>query len=168
MGLRHWLRNHMLGDDAVGNDVPPNASLVNTMLGREAEPTRALGEFDAGNYPEELSALLRRRAEVASDLLKIDIADPQARIAAIPQLKELLRKYPHPLAYETLIHAYVDAGRFDEAKGVAFAARERRMECARSPHPEIRAETDRLAEWSSEEIDEMRQESEARGQKYSG
>ena len=74
---------------------------------------------------------------MASELLKIDIADPDARVAAIPRLKELLRRYPHPLAYETLIHAYVDAGRYDEAKGVAFAARERRNECARSSHPEM-------------------------------
>ena len=60
--------------------------------------------------------------------------------------------------YELLIHAYMDAGRFDEAKGVAFAARERRQECARSPHPEIRAETERLQAWDPAEIDQMRAE----------
>ena len=32
----------------------------------------------------------------------------------------------------------------------------------RSEHPEIRAEVDRLREWSSDEIDELRQEREAR------
>lgn len=156
MSIRHWFRNRMLGSDAEGDDVPPSASLVNTLLGRDQARVRSLGDYDARSYPGELADLLRRRAEVASALLRIDVADRQARIEAIPELQKLLRKYPHPLVYELLIHAYLDAGRFDEAKGVAFAARERRMECARSPHPEIRSETDRLREWTQEEIDEIR------------
>ena len=91
-----------------------------------------------------------------------DVADEKARIESIPRLRELLRVYPHPLVYEMLIQSYMDADRFDEAKGVAFAARERRQECARSPYPEIRAETDRLREWKQEEIEELRAESAVR------
>ena len=56
------------------------------------------------------------------------------------------------------MHAYADAGRFDEAKGIAFAARERRAECERSPYPEIRSETEHLHAWTSEEVDAMRAE----------
>lgn len=163
MGIRHWFKSQMLGENAQGGDVPPGSSLVNTLLGREEERVRSLGEYSADSYPQDLADLLRRRSEVASETLRIDVADPEARMAAIPRLQQLLRKYPHPLVYEMLIHAYVDAGRFDEAKGVAFAARERRMECARSPHPEIRAETDRLREWTPNEVDELRAEIEARG-----
>jgi hypothetical protein len=62
--------------------------------------------------------------------------------------------------YEALINAYVDEGRWEEARGVAFAARERRRECARSPFPEIRMETERLREWSPEEVDALRAERE--------
>lgn len=135
---------------------------MDSLLGRDEPRTRALGEYDAGTFPADLADLLRRREEVAAQLRRVDVADRQARIAAIPRLQKLLRTYPHPLAYELLIHAYVDAGRFDEAKGVAFAARERRAECARSAYPEIRVETERLREWTSEEIDEMREEQEVR------
>lgn len=158
MGIRSWFRNQVLGDDAGGNDIPPNASLLHTMLGRDEERVRSLGEYDANSYPKELAEIIRRRAEVSSDLLKIDVASRDARIESIPRLQQLLRKYPHPLVYEMLIHAYMDAGRFDEAKGVAFAARERRQECARSPHPEIRSETETLKEWDPKEIDELRAE----------
>ena len=59
-------------------------------------------------------------------------------------------------------HAYVDAGRYDEARGVAFAARERRQECARSPYPEIRSETDSLRAWDTDDIDALRREIEDR------
>lgn len=135
---------------------------MDSLLGRDEPRTRALGEYDAGTFPAELADLLRRREEVAAQLRRLDVADRQARIAAIPHLQKLLRAYPHPLAYELLIHGYVDAGRFDEAKGVAFAARERRAECARSAYPEIRVETERLREWSSAEIDEMQSEQEVR------
>lgn len=162
MGIRHWFRKQMLGADAEGDDVPPHASLVNTLLGREEARVRSLGEYDRTSYPGELAEVLRRRSEVARQLLTVDVADRAARIEAIPRLRELLRAYPHPLAYEMLIQAYVDAGRFDEARGVAFAARERRAECARSPHPEIRAETERLEEWTPEEVDALREELEQR------
>ena len=163
MGLRHWLREQMLGPDTEGDDVPPTVSLVNTLLGREEERVRSLGERGAAGVPPELQELLRRRSEVSRRLLAIDVTDPEARMAAVPRLRELLRVYPHPLVYEVLILAYLDAGRYDEAKGVVFAARERREECARSEHPEIRAETERLREWSAEEIEALREESEARG-----
>ncbi|CAN5689039.1 MAG: hypothetical protein H0U67_10720 [Gemmatimonadetes bacterium] len=158
MGIRRWFRNQVLGGDADGNDMPPNASLLHSMLGKEEVRVRSLGEYDADSYPKELTELIRKRAEVSAELLKVDVANPEARVEAIPRLQQLLRKYPHPLVYELLIHAYMDAGRFDEAKGVAFAARERRQECARSPHPEVRAETERLHAWDPAEIDEMRAE----------
>jgi hypothetical protein len=164
MGIRHWFRSRMLGEDEIGDDDgAPGGSLFSTLLGREEERIPSLGEYTAETYPRELAELLRRRTRVTQELLSLDITDPAARIAAIPRLQTLLREYPHPLAYETLIHAYADAGRFDEAKGVAFAARERRKECTRSPHPEIRAEVDRLHEWAPEDIDEMRREHEAAG-----
>ena len=162
MGIRHWFRHRMLGDDAEGNDLPPRAALVHTALGREEPAPHALGEYDAESYPEELAALLRRRAEVAAEVIRLDVADRDGRIAAIPRLTQLLRSYPHPLVYEMLIHAYLDAGRHDEARGVAFAARERRRECERSPEPEIRAEIDRLREWTPEEIDALIAEKEQR------
>jgi hypothetical protein len=160
MSIRHWFRNHLLGEDADGEDVPPGGSLVQSLLGREQERIRSLGEYDSGSYPQELAELLRRREEVSRELLRLDLTDRESRAAAIPRLQQLLRKYPHPLAYEALIHAYVDASRFDEARGVAFAARERRIECERSPHPEVRAEIDRLRAWSPDDIDQMREERE--------
>ncbi len=158
MSLRRWVREHMLGDESEGNDLPPGGSLVNSLLGREEERVPSLGEYRADTYPTELAELLRRRGEVMTELLRIDVADENSRIESIPRLRELLRVYPHPLVYEMLIVAYVDAERYDEARGVAFAARERRQECARSPHPEIRAETDRLREWKPEDIEELRAE----------
>jgi hypothetical protein len=162
MSLRRWMREQMLGDDTSGNDVPPRGSLVNSALGRDSEQPRSLGEYDARSFPVDLAELLRRRAEVTGAFMRLDVTDAAGRMAAISQLKELLRLYPHPLVYESLIHAYVDAERYDEARGVAFAARERRQECARSPHPEIRAETDRLREWKPEDVDALRQEIETR------
>lgn len=156
MGLGHWLRRKLLGSEAEGDDLPPGRSILNTAMGRETERVHSLGEYDRDSYPRDLAELIRRREEVAADLLQIDVTDRQARIEAIPRMQKLLRRYPHPLAYEFLIHAYIDAGRLDEAKGVAFAARERRNECLRSPYPEIRAETERLREWSSEDIEQLR------------
>ena len=153
----------MAGADAEGDDVPPNRALVNALLGREEERVRSLGEYDANSYPPELRAQLTRREEVARQLLRLDITSRKGRIEAVPKLRDLLQQYPHPLVYESLVHAYLDAGRFDEAKGVAFAARQRRQECARSEFPEIRAETDSLREWSSEEIDEVRRERQGPG-----
>jgi hypothetical protein len=131
---------------------------MNTILGRDQERVGSLGEYDSGSYPTDLAELLRLRSEVSEDVLRVDVADRAARVEAIPRLQQLLRQYPHPLVYELLIQSYVDAGRFDEAKGVAFAARERRLECARSPHPEIRSETDRLRAWDPEEIEHLRTE----------
>ncbi|MEX0912311.1 MAG: hypothetical protein WD031_02695 [Gemmatimonadota bacterium] len=148
----------MLGGDAEGGDVPPHSALVTTLLGRKEERRRSLGDYDSASYPVELRELLSRREEVARELLQMGITNAEKRIEAIPRLRELLRIYPHPLAYETLIHAYIDAGRFDEAKGVAFAARQRRLECAGSEHPEIRAEIERLHEWSSEDVEELQRD----------
>lgn len=162
MGIRHWLKRRLVGGTSEG-DVPPNAALMDTVLRREPERVRSLGEYDADSYPADLAELLRRRAEVAERLLRIDVADRQARIDAIPELREMLRTYPHPLVYEMLIQAFIDAGRYDEAKGVAFAAQARRLECARSEHPEIRAEIDHLREWTTEEVERLRQEHQARG-----
>jgi tetratricopeptide (TPR) repeat protein len=152
----------MLGSDAEGDDVPPSSALVGALIGREAPRVRALGEYDASSFPPDLADQLRRREEVAAELRRLGVADRKARVEAIPRLQKLLRVYPHPLAYELLIHAYVDAGRYDEAKGVAFAARERRAQCARSAYPEIRVETDRLREWTSADIDEMRTDHQSR------
>jgi pentatricopeptide repeat protein len=157
MGLRHWFRERMLGNDPGGDDVPPGSAIMNTLLGREGERHRSLGEYDSSSYPADLREQLARRAEVAQELLRIDIASPPERVSAIPELRTLLRKYPHPLVYETLIHACLDAGRFDEAKGVVFAARQRRLECIGSEHPEIRAEVASLREWDVQEIDELRE-----------
>jgi hypothetical protein len=153
MGLRHWLRQQ-LGAPG-GDDVPPGRSLMSALWGREEERLHALGEYDANSYPRELADLLARRQTVAEDLLTIDISDPRARIAAIPRLREMLRAYPHPLVYETLIHAYLDDARFGEARGVAFAARERRIECTRSEYPEIRSEVEHLTEWTPEDIERL-------------
>lgn len=160
MSLRSWFREQILGDDAEGNDLPPSGSLVHTLLGRDRERVPSLGEYTAETYPGDLAELLRRRSAVAAELLKLDFTTPRARIDAIPDLRSLLHEYPHPLVYEMLIHGYLDAGRYDEAKGVAFAARERMVECHRSEHPEIRAEIDRLEPWSPEEIDALRAERE--------
>lgn len=156
--LRQWFRERMLGDEVAGEDLPPHKALLATLLGRDAERVPSLGEYDSRSYPSELRELLERRAEVADELLRLEITDRTRRVESIPRLRELLGKYPHPLAYETLIHAYVDAGRYDEARGVAFAARQRRNECASSPHPEIRAEIESLQEWSPEDIDELQKE----------
>lgn len=161
MGLRYWLKKRLAGEAA--GDVPPGSSLLDTVLGRDPEHPHALGEYDATTYPEDIVELLRRRQRVADELLTIDIADPRARQEAIPKLKEVLRIYPHALAYEMLIRAYLDAGRYEEAKGVAFAARERRLECARSEFPELRSEIVFLNEWDPEEIDRMREETTAKG-----
>jgi hypothetical protein len=158
MGIRHWLRLSSAED---GEDHPPSTSIFHKIFGRETPTPRALGEFDQKSYPGELQELLRRRTDVAEDLMEMELLTRDARIAAIPELRELLRRYPHPLVYETLIHAYVDAGRWDEARGAAFAARERRSEVTRSAYSEIRAEVDRLNEWTPEDVDALRAEREA-------
>lgn len=178
MGLRQWMRHYGAGDskrDAGGRkekeaerapeeerewrDRPPAHTLARAAFYDDAErPPRPLGEFDADSYPEDLTELVRRRQQVAARLLEIGVTDRESRRENVEEIKALLRTYPHPLAYEALIHAYLDLGRPDEAKGVAFAARERRAEVARSPHPEIRAEIDRLNVWTVEEVQEMWEE----------
>jgi len=161
MGIWKWLRKR-LARDHEGSDIPPGASLLDVVLGRERKKktVSALGGYDADSYPEDLTELLRRRQQVADALLEMDVTDAEARQKAIPRLRELLRTYPHPIAFETLIHAFVDAGRWDEARGLAFAAESRRRECAESEHPEICAETDHLRSWTPEEIDRIREERE--------
>ncbi|HYW11575.1 MAG TPA: hypothetical protein VE871_06440 [Longimicrobium sp.] len=162
MGIRHWLRKkraEQAEDEQDGR--APSGSIISAIFGREAPTLHALGEFDQTTYPGELQDLLRRREDVAEELREMDLTTRQSRIDAIPRLHLMLRTYPHPLAYEVLIHAYVDAGRWDEARGAAFAARERRTQVSRSPYSEIRAEIDRLKEWTPEEVELLRQEREA-------
>lgn len=154
MGIRQWLRTRLL-ERYEGRELPPGASLV---VGKRAPTPHALGEYDAKTYPSSLAEQLRRREEVAEELVAMDVTTADARVASIPRLLELLRRYPHPLAYEMLLVAYVDAGRWEEARGVAFAARERRIECSYSPHPEVRAEISRLREWTDADIEALRQE----------
>lgn len=156
MSLRKWFKEKMLGDGAAGDDVPPGSSLMNSVLGREEERVRSLGEYNSQNYPSDLKSQLERREQVTAELLTMNILEESGRVAAIPRLRELLSIYPHLLAYETLINAYLDAGRYDEAKGLVFAARDRRMECLRSSQPEIRGEVEGIHEWSIEEIEEHR------------
>ena len=161
MGIRQRLRKRIL-ERYAGEELPRLASLLVSLLGREERPTRrSLGQYDAKSYPGELAGIVRRREEVAEALRAMDLTSAEARREAIPELQALLQKYPHPLAYETLLMAYVDAGRWDEARGVAFAARERRVQCSYSPHPEVRAEIDRLREWTDADVDALRAEREA-------
>lgn len=160
MGIRHWLRRRSGEDDGGADEGTPRGSIFAAIFGREGETPRAMGEFDRDSYPADLRAALGRREEVAEELREMDLTTRQARIEAIPRFRELLRVYPHPLVYESLIHAYVEAERWDEARGTAFAARERRSQVSRSPFPEIRAETDRITGWTPEEIDELRRERE--------
>jgi hypothetical protein len=161
MGIRHWLRKKRAEQaDEDEEDRAPSVSIINSIFGREPPTLHALGEYDQKTYPGELQDLLRRREDVAEELREMDLTTRVARVEAIPRLQQMLRTYPHPLAYETLIHAYVDAGRWDEARGAAFAARERRTQVLRSPYSEIRAEVDRLKEWTPEEVDVVRRERE--------
>jgi hypothetical protein len=164
MGIRQWLRKRMLEEEQErSGELPAARSLFQSIFGREAkEPPHALGEYTAKTYPQEMAELLRRREEVAQALMRMNLTDPKVRRESVPQIKEQLRKYPHPLAYESLILAYIDLERWDDALGVAFAARERRRECARSDYPEICAETSRLREWTPQDIEELRAEREGR------
>jgi hypothetical protein len=160
MGIRHWLRKRRAEQADEGDESALSGSIINAIFGREPPTLHALGEYDQRTYPGELQDLLRRREDVAEELREMDLTTRQARVEAIPTLQRMLRTYPHPLAYETLIHAYIDAGRWDEARGAAFAARERRVQVSRSPFSEIRGEIDRLNEWSPDEIELLRQERE--------
>ena len=157
MGLRKWIRARM-ADTRDHGDASPVKALVYSIVGRDEETVHALGEYTADTYPAAVADQLRRRAEVAAALRTMDLATRDGRAQAVSGLKELLRAYPHPLAYEALILAYVDQCRWDEARGVAFAARERRWEVEHSPHPEIRCEVDRLKAWTPEDVEELRRE----------
>ena len=161
MSLRKWLRER-IRESAEGEELPAGRSLLYKVLAGEPEPTHALGEFTAETYPATLAEVLRRREEVTAELRAMRLGDRQARRDAVPRLQELLRQYPHPLAYHALILAFVDAGRWDDARGAAFAARERRVECEHSPWPEIRGECAALSAWRPEDVDVLRAEAEGR------
>jgi len=162
MSIRDWMKDR-IANRARSGDGSGNDSVLNRVVfGKSAPQQRSLGEYDSASYPPELRDLLQRRAEVTDEVMEMDFTTRKSRSEAIPRLQALLHRYPHPVLYEALIHAYADAGRWDEARGVAYAARERRLECSRSPYPEVRSEIDRLKEWSPDDVDEMRRESEAR------
>jgi hypothetical protein len=159
MNLRSWLKRRLDVEGGESTDAPPNAALVDALLGRE-EHAPALGEFTAATYPAELSELGLRRQQVTDEVLQLDFTNAAARVAALPRLRELLTVYPHPLVYELLIHAYLDERRYDEARGVAFAAQARRAEVAKSPYLEIRSETEHLDDWTPQEVERIREERE--------
>lgn len=157
MALRDFIRRRMAQAAEEGAGAPV-ASLLHSVLGPGEQPAHALGEYTAATYPTELAELLRRREQVAQELLATDLTSAQARRQAEPRLLEMLKVYPHPMAYEALLLAYVDQARWEEAAGVAFAARERRWEVEHSPHPEIRAEVGPLKACSPEDVEAMRLE----------
>jgi len=136
----------------------PVTSLVYSVVGEDEEPVHALGEYTAATYPAVLADALRRREAVAAELRTMEIATGSGRRANLERIRELLATYPHPLAYEALILAYADQRRWDEARGVAFAARERRREVEHSPWPEVRAEIARLKAWTVDDVEELRRE----------
>jgi hypothetical protein len=152
MGLREWMQRRMAVYDGRA-ELPAHASLMHRWFtdDRAAAPA-------AGPPPPALVDQLRRREEVSAALFELDLATAAGRVAALPQLRELLRLYPHPVVYEALILSYADAGLWDEARGVAYAARDRRRECERSPYPEVQMETDRLREWTAADVEELRRE----------
>lgn len=160
MGLRDWIRTRM-ADAAEEGDSAPVTSLLHSVLGKQEEPAHALGEYTSATYPPALAEALRRRNAVAAELRGMNIATVSGRREQSGRLAELLQVYPHPMAYDALILAFVDQRRWDEARGVAFAARERRWEVEHSPWPEIRSEIDRLKAWSPDDVDELRREAAA-------
>lgn len=157
MGLREWIRARM-AETADEGDSAPVAALVYSVVGKDEQPVHALGEYTAATYPGALADALRRRNDVAAELRGMDLGSEAGRREHLPRMVELLKTYPHPLAYEALIMAFVEQRRWDDAKGVAFAARERRWEVEHSPWPEIRSEIDRLRAWSPEDVEELRRE----------
>jgi hypothetical protein len=161
MGIRQWLRQQ-IREHADEGELPAGASFLYSVMGEEGEPVHALGEFTSLSYPQQLAELVRRREAVTADLMALDLGSREGRRAAVPRLQELLQRYPHPLAYDALILAYVDDARWDEARGTAFAARERRIECEQSPWPEIRGECSRLKGWTPEDVDTLQAEWEGR------
>ena len=159
MGLRDWIRARTADTAADDADAAPLTALVHAIVGKtDGELQHALGEYTSATYPADLAEALRRRETVAAALRKMNIATPEGRREHLDGIRELLRTYPHPLAYEALILGYADQRRWDEARGVAFAARERRWEVEHSPHPEIRAEVARLKGWTVADIDDLRRE----------
>jgi hypothetical protein len=160
MALREWVQRRMAGYDG-GRTIPAYLSALHAIFTDRDEDDTPPAEPHTAGYSAELEGLLRRRDQVTRALLALELTTARGRVEAIPRLRELLREYPHPLVYEALINAYVDSARWDEARGLAYAARERRRECERSPYLEVRLETDRLREWSVEEVDELRREHEA-------
>lgn len=156
MGLRQWIRTR--NAQAAEEDSAPVGPLVRSIIGKDEQPVHALGEYTAATYPSVLADALRRRNAVAAELRAMDIGTEAGRRENLGRLVELLQTYPHPLAYEALILAYVDQRCWDEAKGVAFAARERRWEVEHSPWPEIRSEIDRLRVWAPDDVEDLRRE----------
>jgi hypothetical protein len=154
MGLRDWMQRRMAVYDGRAH-LPTHASLMHRWF-TDDRP----GEASAAPPPPAVVDALRRREEVSETLLEMDLASASSRIAALPRLRELLRLYPHPVVYEALILTYADAGLWDEARGIAYAARDRRRECERSPYPEIQMEIDRLREWTAADVEELRRERE--------
>jgi hypothetical protein len=153
MGLRDWMQRRMAIYDGRA-ELPAHASLMHRWFTDE----RPGGADNTEPPPPALAEQVRRREEVSAALFELDLASAAGRVAALPQLRELLRRYPHPVVYEALILSYADAGMWDEARGVAYAARDRRRECERSPFAEIRMEIDRLREWTADDVEELRRE----------
>jgi hypothetical protein len=147
-----------MAEVAEEGDSAPVTSLLYSVVGKDEEPVHALGEYTAATYPAALADAIRRREAVAAELRTMNIATEDGRRANLERIRDLLATYPHPLAYEALILAYADQRRWEEARGVAFAARERRWEVEHSPWPEIRAEIARLNAWSPEDVEELRRE----------
>jgi len=157
MALRDWIRKRM-AEAAEEGGSSPVSSLVYSALGKDEEQVHALGEYTSATYPSALADAVRRRNEVAAELRRMDIGTETGRRESAPRIVELLQTYPHPLAYEALILTYVEQRRWEDARGVAFAARERRREVEQSPWPEVRGEVDRLKAWSVEDVEELRRE----------
>jgi hypothetical protein len=156
MGLREWMQRRMASYDGRA-DLPAHAAFMHAWF-TEDRPRRPAIQTERIPPPPEVVEQLRRREEVTAELLQLDLSTADGRRESLPRLQELLRRYPHPVLYDALILAYADAGRWDEARGVAFAARDRRRACERSPHPEIQMETERLRDWTSEDVEELRLE----------
>ncbi len=45
MGVRQWMKQRLAADS--GEDMPPGSSLLNVLLGKEAQPVHSLGEYTA-------------------------------------------------------------------------------------------------------------------------
>jgi pentatricopeptide repeat protein len=145
MSIREWLKQRIT--HSAGSGEGTDSFLNRLVFGKETPQQRSLASTTSARIrPSWWTSPPPRRGD--DEVMEMDFTTAQARRDAIPELQRLLHKYPHPVLYEALIHAYADSGRWDEARGVAYAARERRLECSRSTYPEIRSEIDRLKEWS--------------------